>query len=373
MHQHLFIRLIKGDFTMNKNQLVRLVSFCLLITFLTLILGRVFYFAKSNMRERLYTYSTLKDGNVDAIFVGTSGVARFWIPGEAYNKYGVTVYPLSIDAVQCWHVLTLVKYGMEYQSPKLVLVDTRPFTVDEETKDCEYRSRYMVDALRTFSKFRVEASARAVHYLGKLGVENPFDITYYFNVLRYHDMWKDGMDFSVIRNKTSPYFGCNFTRKQSHAKVIGDTQFTEKRAPLTWFAQECLDELIEYCQENKLELIFVNSPHCENEATYERTNTLYDYLDEKGVEYVDFVSKEGEEKYPFNRNNEFYDSGHTNYWGSVKFTSYLSEYLIENHGLVDHRNEEGYEEWQDCYKATLKKAKKIGIYDANGVMVENWN
>ena len=43
---------------MTRNQLIKLVSFALVIIFITMCLGRVFYYSKSDMRKRIYTYST---------------------------------------------------------------------------------------------------------------------------------------------------------------------------------------------------------------------------------------------------------------------------------------------------------------------------
>ena len=44
------------------------------------------------------------------------------------------------------------------------------------------------------------------------------------------------------------------------------------------------------------------------------------------------------------------DGQHLNYWGGVKFTSWLGSYLKENYALEDHRDDPGYKTYQDAYE-----------------------
>ena len=93
----------------------------------------------------------------------------------------------------------------------------------------------------------------------------------------------------------------------------------------------------------------------------QRINYLYNYLDQRGIKYLDFVKEDAVEKYEFDFSHDFYDKSHTNFCGAVKFTEYVSEYLVENYSFKDHRGDEKYMQWQEAAKNTHNKAEKMGL------------
>ena len=59
-------------------------------------------------------------------------------------------------------------------------------------------------------------------------------------------------------------------------------------------------------------------------------------------------------------NTDFYNEGHTNYYGAQKFTKVFSEYLVENYDLKDRRNDENVKEhWDGVHDKLLAKIAEL--------------
>lgn len=337
-----------------KKKILKIVCFCLCIVAIMALLSEVFHYDKAHMRNRLYTYKKLTEDTVDAVVVGTSGIHCYWIPGQGYNDYGITMYGLTINGMQAWHVLPMIKYAYKYHDPKLVVVDMRVFTVSDSTRDMEYRSRYFNELLPIWSPLRMETTNRTLKYMSKLTDTSRFDLTYYFSVLRYHDMWQDDLNFGVLKDSFTYTYGYLMSADINKKKAIPVSEFTDAKRELTWFGKECFDELIEYAQKKDLQLCFVDTPHYVNAEMMEKINMLKQYLDELGIKYYDCTTKENAAMY--DNENDFLDTNHANYYGATKFTDNFSKYISENFDLPDRREDESCNSWGEDYKKVLKKA-----------------
>lgn len=343
---------------MKKNQIIRLVCFFLCIIIVAAYLSQIFHYDKAHMRNRLYTYTQLEENTVDAVIIGTSGIHCFWIPGRCYDETGITMYNLTTNGMQAWHILPMIKYAYKYHNPKLVCVDMRPFVVDGDGSVMEYRARYFHEILPIYSPLRVESTYRSLKYMSRYTDTSRFDLSYFFCILRYHDMWQNDLDFKVLEDEYMESYGYLLSKRINDKAVLKESEESTEKEPLVDFAQECLDELIDYAEKHDIELLFVDTPRYIDEQKAKRINTLHDYLDSKGIRYFDCTTKDGLEEHPFDRENDFYDQHHANYYGATKFTSYLGKYLSENYDLPDRREDEKCNVWAEDYKKTLKTIEK---------------
>lgn len=339
-----------------KKKIIKVVCFCLCVLAVMSFLSEVFHYDKSHMRHRLHTYTQIAENSVDAVAVGTSGIHCFWIPGQAYNDYGMTMYNVTINGMQVWHILPMIKYAYKYQNPKLVVVDMRPFTVTDSTKDMEYRSRYFNELLPMWSPLRFETTNRTLKYMSKMTDTSRFDLSYYFCVLRYHDMWQDGLTFNVLNDKYTMTYGYLMSDRINVKKPVPVSEFTDEKEDIAWFAKECLDELVEYAEKKNIELCFVNTPHYVKKEIMVRNNMLKSYLDELGIKYYDCTTEENAAMY--DNENDFFDKNHMNYYGATKFTDNFAKFLLENFDFPDRRQDESCNQWMVDYEKTLKRAVK---------------
>ena len=344
---------------MNKKQVIKLVCFCLCVLTVVSFLSQIFHYDKAHMRNRLYTYPKVAEDSVDAVIIGTSGIHCYWIPGQAYTDYGVTMYVLTINGMQAYHILPMIKYARMYQDPKLFCIDMRPFLCNEDTSNMEYRSRYFNEILPMWSPLRMDTTNRTLKYMSRVTDTGRFDLTYWFTVLRYHDMWHDDLSFSVLKNNYYASYGYLLSKEIAKTKTLSESAFTDETLDLVPYLQECLDELLDYAEKEGLKLVFVNTPHYVNEDGAKRMNTLVKYISDKGYDYFECVTAEGLAAYPFDNASDFYDKNHTNYVGASKFTDYFGKYLADNYRdlLPDRRLDSSCDSWAEDYATTLKTLK----------------
>lgn len=337
---------------MTAKQLIKTVLFLVALGIVALLLCDLFEYKNSNMTARYYTYKELPKGSVDAVYLGSSGVDRFWIPSEAYDKYGMTVYPLSTEGAQSWSVLPMLKEAFRYQTPKLVIIDIRPFIKMNSTttyNSADVCSRRVIDMLNFFSPNRYLMISNTVKALNTIYPEKESDyMSYLFSFVRYHDMWSDpDFTFDNMGENEYEYLGFYMAKSYSvHKAEVSEPGYSSEMRAVDDVHMYFLRELLEYVRKEKINVLFVSSPKSIKVQQAATCNTIFDILEEYGIAYIDFNSRENVEKYPFDRKEDFYNSDHVNYYGAKKYTEYLGEYLYERYNLKDHRGDEDCIAWE---------------------------
>ncbi|MBQ9994556.1 MAG: hypothetical protein IJP17_07590 [Clostridia bacterium] len=335
---------------MNKKQALRVAIFLIITAFLLVFICDMFEYESGHMTERYKTFKNQEPDTVDAVYIGTSAVDRFWIAGQAFEDYGMTVYPMSTNGQPVWLIKTMIEESLRHQDPQLVIIDIRSFTTDitKEVKVTDARCRYVIDMLDFFSDTRYDAIRRTKEVMCDINPEvDENDPSYFFSFIKYHTRWSKGnLSPDDITDPASSYLGFYMNSKWSAARIpIEASVYTDERMELEAHSEKYLYELIDYLRDNNIEALFVNSPHT---VTYElsaRTNTVFDILKEEGFNCIDYNTEEMLEKYPLDFETDFFDYRHANYWGAVKYTTYFSQYLDEHYDLPDRRDDEKCADW----------------------------
>ncbi len=84
---------------------------------------------------------------VDVIFVGTSHVFNGITPTEMFEDYGIASYVLAGGGQAPWQSFYYIKKGVEYQNPKLVVLDMYAFA-KTDTSRVDYK--HTVDNMLAF-------------------------------------------------------------------------------------------------------------------------------------------------------------------------------------------------------------------------------
>lgn len=348
---------------MNKKQVIRTVVFLVLVFFVLVLLSDLFEYKVSNISRRYEKFKQLEDDTVDAVYVGSSGVDRYWIPAKAYDEYGMTVYPLSSEGLPSWLVKNMIVEARDKQNPKLIIIDSRPFTGSELTQVtslAETRARRVIDMIDFFSPNRLDSINRSLKVFNKLDSSiSRFSPSYYFTFIRYHNMWNDeAFTFDQLTDPVAKYLGFYLWEGSSVKEYSKPKEavYTDERIPLCDQSMEDLTELIAYIKENNIDALFVDTPYPIDEKGSGRRNSLADILAENGMNYISYNTPEMAEKYPFDPSADFYNSNHVNYYGAEKFTTIFSEYINENYELSDHRNDERCaDDWNGVYDLIKKR------------------
>ncbi len=379
--------------------LVFLGIFCVMLYFLC----DIFEYPNNYISYRYTLYKDFEPDTVDAVMIGTSGFDRSWIAAKGFEKFGITVYPLAVDAMPCYLAIDMIKEAYRFQNPKLVILDMRMFSLFELEDNIELgkvRARRVIDILDYFSPNRFDAIKRTLNAIHEADPkESKFNISFLLSFIQFHSKWNEE-DFKLldeIGSKNSPYLGFYLTKNSAMVKTLKETKWSDERMDLTKNARESLDEILDYCEQHDIELLFLDTPHYLSDVQVKRTNALCDILDSKGIKWVSFAGDEWttEEsnfdslvridgngryamhfngldlafdtrdrawdyfiKHTFDSNIHFYDNSHLNFDGAVILTRLLGDYLVNNYDLAKHTDDPKCADWIDVYPKIKKKVKK---------------
>jgi hypothetical protein len=166
---------------------------------------------------------------------------------------------------------------------------------------------------------------------------------------RYHDQWKEMLTGSKTATERDINRGYHYvTTVQPY--VRGEyTQQTDAVATIPQVQQVFLDQIVDLCKEQGIELILFSapSPDC---WTYARHNGISAYAQAHDVTYIDcnlMLDELG-----IDWNTDALDGGdHLNLSGATKLTAWMGNYLAEKNLLLDHRNDAGYDTWNEDLQA----------------------
>lgn len=357
---------------MTKQQITKVVVFCLIVCMMLLFLCDLFeHKSTTNYNRRFYTYRTLEEDTVDAVFLGTSGVDRYWISAKAYEEYGMTVYPLSSDSCPAWLYKEVLEYAFKYQNPELIIIDIRPFCKENTAENMDIRARRILDAMPMGSKIWLDTSFKTMKTIHRLDeTKSEFDLSLLLSFIRYHSRWvEEGFETSKnLGNRQHNYAGFFMSKgrsvrsiPQSFDKLLEDDQTNTK---MDQISIEAFYEVIEFAKENNVKILFVDTPQFRTPAEKICTNQVYKLVEESGADWVTFYKEGPEEGFTidFDYDVDFYNDGHVNYYGAEKFTPVFAEYLDKKYNLPDRRNDANAKVYWDGKYDIIKN--KIKEYEA---------
>lgn len=126
---------------------------------------------------------------------------------------------------------------------------------------------------------------------------------------------------------------------------------SEARTPLLEQAEQCLRDLLEYCQKHEINLLLVEAPYIIlHEKDVTETNTMADIAAEYSVPFLNYNTREVYEEIDLDFETDIYDCNHVNCLGARKYTEQFAAYLHEHYSLKDHRNDDSFSTWEELYQ-----------------------
>lgn len=348
---------------MTKKELLRSIAFVLVVCLLFIGLCEVFELSDvTYIPTRFKTFGNLNKDTVDAVWIGTSGVDRYWMAAKAYEEYGMTVFALASDAMPSFLFTNVIDEIYAKQDPELIIIDARAFgQANTKADTVDTRVRRVLDAMDFFSINRFKAAFKAMEILHRIDPERDrYDLSLPISFIKYHTMWADE-DFSIEDNTSinaeSEYMGFFVhnslsIKEKKHKAVVYNSSVTK---PLDPIAEESLYELLDYAENKNINLLFVCTPEMMTESEMGKMNTLFGILDEKGINYVNGCETDSKGNFTYfpdlNPSKDYYNENHVNYYGAEKFTSVIGAYLDEHYDFADHRSDETVkEDWDGVYE-----------------------
>lgn len=356
---------------MTKKEILRVIAFCLLVCVMLVLLCDLFEGCNNvYLDSRIATYATLEPDTVDAVYIGTSGVDRYWLAAKAYEEYGMTVYPLSSDALPSWLHREMLEYAFAYQKPELVLIDIRAFS-QTPNENMDAHAHFVLNALPFGSRVWFQSVLKTMDCMHRIDPEKHprYDISYLLSFIRFHSKWEEenysfADNIGDIKNEYAGFFlsSSASTAREPMEPLQYDATALQDLDPM---GLESLYEVLDYCREQGVQVLFVDSPQIMTETEMGRSNRLYQLLEDEGIDYLSCYTEDTANHFTIDVDLEtdFYNPDHLNYYGAEKYTAHLAAYLDANYDLPDRRDDPAAQAYWDGVYDLIQT--RIADYEAS--------
>lgn len=301
------------------------------------------------------------ENTLQAVYIGNSGVYRFWQPAAAWECEGIAVMNLATASMPGVATQYLMEETLKTQDVDMFVVDLRAYT-DSDLNEANLHN--IIDFL-PLDFTRLKLVTRLCAYQKYWPYEA---VEYYFPVLRFHARWNELTADDLRPAEDDGTKGSYYTKSFLKDVQTEQTSFavSEERTEPQKRAIRAFEQLLDYCEENDIEVLFVAAPLLEHVNQKERLNWFADMARERGFGVVNFNERAVYDDVGLEL-DDFMDNTHTNIFGSIKFTRYLAEYLAENYGLADLRGTAGYESWDtavEIYRDKIGETASAALTEA---------
>lgn len=276
----------------------------------------------------------LPKNSVDVLNVGSSYAHTSINTEILWNEFGISTFCLSSGTQPLYTSYYYVKEALKTQSPKALLLECSMANVPFEENP--------------YGAIASKAGIRGID--NKLGILKesvvlPDKMVYSTNVLSSHNRWRElsNDDFKYLFGKlktSSKGFYAWMERSDIEENELELRDTKEIIVPLEESIQ-CMDKIVELCEENGVTLIPYYAPKYRYEDEYMVSNYWKKYFSEKDIYVIDGLDIS--EEIDFDAKYDI-SKKHTSYWGSTKFSRYVAQKLIDS-GVEDRRSDAKYAEW----------------------------
>lgn len=283
-------------------------------------------------------YSEPKD-SLDIIAIGSSSTYRYVVPMELYKDHGYTAYTMAIASMRGNLFKYFIREAEKTQDPDLYILDLRWFVkyqeAPPETPNALGRLRMSTDNLK-ISLNRI----RAVHNVLPKNVSDK--LSYYIDIIKYHDNWQSLDRSKLFYNKPSPLKGFRSSPNRTALNYTDYTKVTEAKE-LSDYSRPKLIDLLDFCKKEKINVLFTFSPYLVTEENIMHQNTIEQLVKSYGYNILNTNKHIKEMGIDFN--SDYYNSLHTNAKGAVKYTKYLGDYISKNYDIDTEHPEKITKAW----------------------------
>ena len=293
----------------------------------------------------------------DVVFIGDCEVYENFSPKVLWEEYGINSYIRGSAQQLIWQSYYLLEDTLRYEKPDVVIFNILSMMYDEPQK--EAYNRMTIDGMK-WSMSKVKSIQASM-------TEREEFLDYVFPILRYHSRWNElgEEDITYMFDTPKVSFNGYYMRVDikpaeniPEGKILADYQFGEN-------SYYYLDKMVELCEKEGVELIFVKAPSLYPYWYPEWEEQMEEYAAEHGIRYINFLENVEETGVDFSVDT--YDAGlHMNLSGAEKITRYLGDVLSKEVGLEDRRDEARLQQiWEPKIKAyeeeIIRQKEKYGM------------
>lgn len=331
--------------------LIKVTAFLLMFSFVFSIVQNLLVSRSSIDMQFIPPFYEEREDSLDAVYIGSSNCYAFWNSAFAFKNYGICVYPYSSNGQPFYAAEYLIKEAGKTQKDAVYVVNIN--TVFDDTVPFDHFHNLINVMPNSLNKLQMINHLR---YMGGYSLEDSWE--YYFPIVRFHSRWNE-VNSDDLKTQLSKLKGATATPLYLKNVVDVTKQYvtSDKIGELPEKVIESTNSLLDYCDKEKIKVVFVTVPQAVNEkARIERYNALNKLIEDRGYDVLYLQDKIDE--MGINLEVDYYNGEHTNIHGSIKFTNYLSEYLIEKYGFKDKRGDKDYKDWQTALEEYQEISKR---------------
>ena len=295
--------------------------------------------------------------SLDVVIIGASDIYTSFMPGRAYEQYGFTSYLFASESITAEGIKTAVKEVVRTQHPGMIVIEANAFLYGDASNESDQAHIHKFFDNIPLTTNKLEFIQNHV----------PADqrMEYIFPLIKYHSLWTEypGRLNMVASNLTLDIRGHNYlkgfrttaqiaklARPCLNAKIAKEKDTLELDPDL----EKQLLDLLDYCDQKNLNVVFVRSPHYVTSETHnrvKRSNRMAQICNERGFSY--YAIENEAVNIGIDEKRDFYNDDHMNVYGAIKFTDYLAEKLVNEEALsIDPLSETQKSEWKEVAETT---------------------
>lgn len=328
---------------MTKRQFLRLTGFILAAVLLVCFLSWL-------LRERTTTFSALysePDQSVDVLIVGSSHVNSGYIPNMLWGSNNLSACNVFSWSQPMWTSYHYIVEALKTQSPSVIVLEAFGMTYGHS-----YIQPEEIDRTNYANSFNLDPSLNRLSLI-RTSERCGIDLRNYEDFLdlpRYHSRWQH-LNWEMI--------SYNAHRQHDYLKgyglLLGTTPFEDPGLPVAEtplepyeYCVEYLDKIVSLCEKQDIRLILTLTPYI-----YGAEETgIYRWLDlycaEKDIPFFNYNGQDGR-RIGIDYGRDLADQGHPNYYGAVKITQDLCDYLAVTVPMPEKKDNPAYEQLQRDY------------------------
>lgn len=326
----------------------KVLSFVVFIMIAGILLEKVSWLFRANSREsREDIVGFANEGELDVILCGGSNLSRFYQPLEAWNEKGFTSYNYATSAAKPDLFPMYIADTLKTHKADLYICDIRAIPLlTREIVEKDVRN--WSDSISLFSPTRWKG---ITEYLYIRDVKDADIVSYYFDIAKYHsnrECLGDSYQYQYLNAKNIDNADKGFEPNLEHCIYERPLQY-EGTGELTEQQEDVLMNILDFCDKEKLPVLFTVCPYVISEADWLVLNACKEIIESRGYEYVNF--NEYYEEIGLDFQMDFSDPDHVNFIGAEKYTKFLMNFLDQKYDLPDHREDNEYKKWNEDYEA----------------------
>ena len=339
---------MKKSLSKKTANIIKAVVFILLLVVSIAFVSSFFGLDEISSYEHQADFLKENKDSLDAVYFGGSDVHVLFQPAFAWEKYGIAVWDYSVNTVQPESIKYFMDDVHKRQPNALYIISINSFK-REPSEDGNVEMHRNLDYMPfSFNKLAL------THELTTKFEKSPIDsLEYYLPIIRFHSRW-DELDSFVFGASSIDYKGSRHTANfTSDVYDISKRYFVKSdRVEVQDNVLKAFNDVLDYCDKQKLNAIFVKVPQVIRTEWQGRMNTMEDLAVSRGYPVINMMENTAEFNIDFSM--DYYDLAHTNVHGSKKLTDYFAKYLVDNYHFEDKRGKPGWESWDKAADSYMK-------------------